>query len=451
MSAIHIIDDDRALCRSLQIQLESAGHTVSFATTAGEGLAAVRKTPPDLILLDLGLPDRSGLKVLEELRRDHEDSAVVMITGQQDSKATIRAMRLGAFDYIRKPFDLDDVLLVLEKLARFRALERRGTDHVRVPSGPTARGEIVGNDRQMLEVVKQIGLLSRSRVTVLIEGESGTGKELVARALHEATSPEENFVAINCSAVVPTLMESELFGHVKGAFTGAESSKDGKLAHAGRGTIFFDEISEIGLDLQGKILRAVQEREFERVGGLEPIALEARVVAATNRSLEALVEEGKFREDLFYRLAVTRLTLPPLRDRRGDIPLLVRHLLERVGRGLGRTVVAVEDRALQRLQAHDWPGNVRELENVLTRAAALAPGEVLSVEDIAVALARRGTDLQARETKIVPLHVAEKAHIERALAAHGWNITRTARILEISPTTLRKKITDYRLNDPRVS
>ncbi len=297
-------------------------------------------------------------------------------------------------------------------------------------------------DKKIVEVVKQIGLLSMSRVTVLVEGESGTGKELVARALHEAACSDKPFIAINCSAVVPTLLESELFGHEKGSFTGAESRKTGKLEYAKEGAIFFDEIGDMPLDLQAKVLRVVQEREFERVGGLESVPFRARVIAATNRNLEVLVKEGKFRQDLYYRLAVSRIVLPPLRERSGDIPLLVRHLIDRIGRKLHHRVEAVETEAMRRLQVYKWPGNIRELDNVLTRAIALARADVISADELEFS---RGADPTPAPTEVVPLKDAEKEHIKHALTANDWNITHTAKKLRISPTTLRKKITDFSL------
>jgi two-component system response regulator AtoC len=439
MSAILIIDDDRALCRSLEIQLSSQEHEIKYANNAAEGLKILAEWTPDLIFLDLMLPDRSGLDLLNQIQKNH-NVPIVMITAQQDTKATIEAMRAGAFDYIRKPFNLDDVLLVIEKANR--AIKEQNRSKVIMAPVTEAPYEIVGVDKKTVEVVKQIGLLSLSRVTVLVEGESGTGKELVARALHEASVPGKPFVAINCSSVVPTLLESELFGHEKGAFTGAETRKIGKLEHADEGTIFFDEIGDMPLDLQSKILRVFQEREFERVGGLENIPFKARVIVATNQNLEVLIKEGKFRQDLYYRLAVSRIVLPPLRERPGDIPLLVRHLIDRIGRKLHRRVKAVETETMRRLQSYHWPGNIRELENVLTRAIALARGDVISPEELEFSL---GEDKSSTTSKVTPLKDAEKKHIRKALMATGWNITHTAKMLRISPTTLRKKISDFNL------
>ncbi len=445
MSLILVIDDDKALCRSLEIQLKLGGHTVRSASTGMAGLAAVNEDAPDLILLDLGLPDRNGLDILAAIGETAPGCPVVMITGQQDMKATIEAIRLGAFDYIRKPFDFEEILLVIEKAARFSRTAQPSGSSATVEAVAPGPQEIVGADRKIVEIIKQIGFLSRSDVTVLIEGESGTGKELVARALHEARAAGKPFVAVNCSAIVSNLLESELFGHEKGAFTGADSSKIGKLEHAADGTIFFDEIGDMPADLQAKLLRALQEREFERVGGTRTFPLNARIIAATNRDLEARVEEGAFRGDLFYRIAVSRLKIPPLRERRGDIRLLVNHLLGRTARSLHRHLEAVDEQAMRRLESYDWPGNVRELQNVLTRAATLSRECVLTREAVDQALGSGGGSALSESKEILSLRDAEKIHIEKILAARGWNITQTAKALEISPTTLRKKIQDYGL------
>jgi len=465
MSSIFIIDDDKALCRSLEIQLEKEGHEVKCENRGDVGLKTLKGLAPDLIILDLGLPDQHGIEVLKKIQEQHPGLFVVIITGQQDMKAAIQAMRMGAFDYIRKPFDIDDVLLALEKIERFKGIQKRKSSRIEVESpsqigGPSVafegRGavtgkqqdksyEIIGSDKKILEVIKQIGLLSRDQVTVLIEGESGTGKELVARALHEASMSGEPFIAINCSAVVPTLPESELFGYEKGAFTGADSRKIGKLEHGGEGTVFFDEIGDMPLELQAKVLRVLQERIFERVGGLKSIPFRARIVAAPNRDLDDMVKQDKFRKDLYYRLAVAKIKLPPLRERRSDITALVHHFIHKIGSMTNREIKTVEDRAMRRLVSYDWPGNVRELENVLMRAIALTrTPELLSSEEVEHSLGK--TDSPAADTsEIVPLQKVEMEYIKKALAAYNWNITQTAKALHISPTTLRKKISDYDL------
>lgn len=443
---IAVIDDDRALCRSLQLHLEQEGHDVSVAYNLHDGLDLLEKKTTDLAFVDLKMPDGTGLDILERLQSNTGGPAAVMITGNQDTKATIEAVRLGAFDYIRKPLDLDAIQLVLEKVIQYRSAPSTGRV---TPISEFAEHphEIVGATPAIVDVVKQVGLLSQSRIPVLIRGESGTGKELVARALHEATSPGRPFVAINCSAVVATLLESDLFGHVRGAFTGADSDKVGRLELAADGTVFFDEIGDMAPELQAKLLRALQERNFDPVGSVEPRPFNARVIAATHRDLKAMLEEGTFREDLYYRLEVSSVTIPPLRDHRGDIPLLAHHLLGRIGRDLQKTVDAIEEKALQALQTHDWPGNIRELENVLTRAAVIARGPVIT-QDLITKAMEQGVRTTTPPGKIRKLRDVEKDHVEAALHATGWNITQTARLLDISPTTLRKKIGDYALSPP---
>ncbi|RJX27801.1 MAG: sigma-54-dependent Fis family transcriptional regulator [Desulfurivibrio sp.] len=446
MSVILIIDDDKLLCRSLQIQLEAAGQQTCLAHTMQEGLASAARIKPDLILLDLNLPDQSGLLGLPVLLEKGHDLCVVIMTGNPDNKAVIDSMRKGAFDYLRKPLDLDELFAMVEKVEDRKKKVR--SHHAEQPAlAQPSLDDLVGAHPQMIGLLKQIGLLSRTRVTVLIQGESGTGKELVAKILHASSSPGQPFVAINCSAVVPTLLESELFGYEKGAFTGADKTKIGKMEFAGEGMVFLDEIGDMPLDLQSKLLRLLQEEEFVRVGGLETIALKARVVAATHRDLQAMVEEGKFRQDLFYRLNVSTLHIPPLRSRRQDIPLLVDSLLARISAKLHCDLPAVSEAAMEKMKNYDWPGNVRELENVLTRAAALSRDNRILAEDIVWQQARTPAAAES-QTEPFTLAEAEKQHIIRALRENDWNITHTAQKLAISPTTLRKKINDFDIRKP---
>ena len=442
MSAILIVDDDRALCRSLQLQLQLLNHDVRVGYGAAEGYALAQEFRPDLLLLDINLPGQDGLSALPDFLRLHPSTPVIIMTAEPGNQMVVAAMRNGAADYLRKPFALERVLDVLRTFAR-----NSKTNAVRIPEeeeSPDVPQEMIGGHPQILAIHKSIGLLSRNRVTILIRGESGTGKELAARILHEASSPDKPFVGVNCSAVVSSLLESEFFGHEKGAFTGADRLKTGKLEYAADGTVFLDEIGDMPLELQGKLLRVLQEEEFVRVGGLNPVRFRARIVAATHCDLEDMVRRGDFRKDLFYRLSVASITLPPLRERREDIPRLAEFLLRKIRKKLHCPVTAISAAALDFLAGCDWPGNVRELENALTRAVALASSSMLNREDLEVVAmgSREGGESMERSHTLA---AAEKEHIEKILALTNWNITQSAKMLAISPTTLRKKIADFRM------
>jgi len=444
MSRILVVDDDRALARSLQIHLSSAGHEVRTAHTLAQGWSLFSEADDDIVFLDLKLPDGDSRSLLGRILEVRPGIPVIMISGHQDMQATIEAIRMGAFDYIRKPLDLDRILETLVKAEESIRAEPRTAAEPSLPGGDHRPREIVGRSPAILELLKQIAILSESRVTVLIQGETGTGKELVARALHDASGPTGPFVAVNCGGIVPTLLESELFGHERGSFTGATARKIGKLELAGTGTIFFDEIGDLPLDLQAKLLRSLQEAEFERVGGVDSIPLRARVMAATHRDLDRRVEEGTFRQDLFFRLAVARLQVPSLRERPEDIPLLADFLLDRIARTLGKPSARLTPGALQKLREYTWPGNVRELENVLTRAAAVLRTDVIGEEELHFDPSAASAPEPLPEDT-VPLRTMEMHYIARVLDRMDWNITQAARSLQISPTTLRKKIADYGL------
>lgn len=436
-----VIDDDPAIGRSLQLQLRAHGCEVECTTSARSGLEQAVRMPPDLVFLDLQLPDGDGLDLIPELLTLKPEPVVVVITGLQDMQATISAIRSGAFDYIRKPLDLDDILLVVAK-ASHRSSEEAVS--VAISDFQVPPHEIVGKSRGIIEVLTKVARFSEVQVSVLIEGESGTGKELVARAIHEASAPSRPFVAVNCVALASGVWESEMFGHERGAFTGADRRHRGRLEVAEDGTVFLDEIGDLPLELQGKLLRVLQEREFERVGGTEAVAFRARIVAATHRDVRTKVVDGTFREDLLHRLEVARIHIPPLRNRREDIPLLVEALLRRIATAFNRDLRAIAEDVLRQLQQHDWPGNVRELENVLMRAVASGQDEVLSSVDLpdSIETGSRPTHQISRWR----LRDAESEHIRVALEHFAWNISHTARALEVSPTTLRKKIKDYALH-----
>jgi two-component system response regulator AtoC len=445
MTQVLIIDDDVALCRSLQIILKREGHDVHTVNTGKRGLAVLEQNSYDLIFVDLDLPDLSGLEVIKS-SAGRGYGLTVMITGVQDSNAGIQAIQFGAFDYVRKPLDRTELLSIVESARRFAAGQNRDGSHL-IPGHSPNPHEIIGSHPKTTNLIKQVALFARSRVPVLIQGETGTGKELVARALHETACPDTPFMAVNCSAVVPTLLESELFGHVRGAFTGADADKSGKLELAGTGTVFFDEVGDMSYDLQAKLLRVIQEREFERVGSAKLLPFKARVIAATHRDLKKMVRDGIFREDLYYRIAVSAINVPSLRERRSDIQCLVEHALSRLSEELGKEICSVDDGAIRRCLEYDWPGNVRELNNVLTRAALLARGTTITVNLIDTAI-EQTNPIAPPLQELKALRDVECEYIYKALLSNQWNIKRTARLLDISPVTLRKKIRDYQLARP---
>ena len=449
MTRILIVDDDRSIRRTLEKFLGGEGYDVSTAQDAPGAIAAAPGA--ELVLLDLGLPGGSGFDVLSALATVAQPPVVVVVTARDDMQSTVKAIQLGAYEYLVKPVDIDRLREVVK-----RALESRASrDHLQelvLRERGHQLGDIIGRSPAIRDVWKQIGAVSTTKAPVLIAGESGTGKELVARAIHLSSADRERpFVAVNCTALAPGVLESELFGHVKGAFTGAVADRPGRFELAGKGTLFLDEIAEIPLDLQAKLLRVLQERTFERVGDAKPLALEARVIAATHRDLQAMVVKGSFREDLYYRLRVVEIALPPLRERATDIPLLVEGLLSKINNDLGKTVRYVTPAALARLAAYAWPGNVRELENMLTRAVVLAKSDVLDETLLPIGAAAspgeaaaHGAEADAEGT-LPTLRELERRHIRRVLAHTEWNKRRACAILDISRPTLDRKIEEYAL------
>jgi DNA-binding NtrC family response regulator len=447
-----IVDDDRSIRRTLEKFLGGEGYDVTTAQDAPSAIAAV--TPDiDLMLLDLGLPGGSGFDVLSALADRENAPAVVVVTARDDMQSTVKAIQLGAYEYLVKPVDIDRLGSVVKSALASR--EARGELVELASRGPEV-GDILGKSAVIRDVWKQIGAVSTTRAPVLIRGESGTGKELVAKAIHNAGEltlrgmptrgeRERPFVAVNCTALAPGVLESELFGHVKGAFTGAVADRPGRFELAGKGTIFLDEIAEIPLDIQAKLLRVLQERTFERVGDAKPMPLDARVIAATHRDLAQMVKQGTFREDLYYRLRVVEIALPPLRERASDIPVLVEGLLAKINRDLDKDVRYVTPAALAKLTSYPWPGNVRELENTLTRAAVLAKSDVLDETLLPLGEATTPPADGDSEGSLPTLREIERRHIARVLVHTEWNKRRACAILDISRPTLDRKIDEYGL------
>ena len=431
------------------MHLEERGFGVLSAATGAEGFKLAEESSPSAIILDMRLPDASGIDLIPELRKRAGETPVLMITAHHDMATTILAMKAGAFDYIHKPIDIQALDVAIDRALEVRRLSR-GTDFLDVaPSRALNIDDIVGTSPAMQQLFKDVGRVAASRATVLIQGDSGTGKELIARVIHSYSAANKPFIGINCSAIVETLLESELFGHEKGAFTGATAAKAGKFELAEDGSIFLDEIGELSQNLQAKLLRVLQERELERVGGVKRIPVRARILAATNRELAREVEAGRFREDLYQRLKVVTLAIPPLRERREDIPLLVEHLLMKINQRLHKNLRRVPRDTLEKLMARSWPGNVRELENVLTRAAVLSQGDMLLEEHLVEATRpvgpRPATDGNSSPAQIPTLDDVERAHIERVFAMTKGHKGRTCQILGISRPTLERKLRKYGL------
>jgi two-component system response regulator AtoC len=452
---ILIIDDERPLLETLEMFLTEKGYAVGCAMSATEGLKQCTLFDPHVIILDIRLPDMNGLDVLQELIRNGRKN-IIIITAFHDMDITIKAVKFGAFDYIPKPIDVEELDRVIDRALKSSSSARTAETICVDPSLLYVEGKIIGKDRGMKEIFKAIGVLSENRVTVLIEGETGTGKELIARAIHYNSPYKEHpFRAINCSTIVGTLLESELFGHEKGAFTGASSLKRGKFELAGQGTIFLDEIGEIPFELQSKLLRFLEEKEFERLGGEEKIRSNARVITATNKDLWKMVRNGVFREDLYYRLNVATIKVPPLRERKSDIPLLVEHILRKINCQLSKGIRKVEEEALKRMTEYDWPGNVREIENILTHAAIHTQGEIILEELIIPLLGNElpnhqsSKDVHNREQNLKDI---EKEYIIGVLNHTHWHLGKACELLGISRPTLRHKLKAYEISsDPHTN
>src|SRR5438132_2341318 len=381
---ILVVDDDRDMLSLLDDLLSGEGYKVVKAKTGAEALAAIAKSRPDLVMIDVLLPDEDGLTLLGQIKREHPELEVIVMTAFGGSSSAIKAMRVGAYDYVTKPFETDDLLATLARVFE-KADMAQEVNALRLELGKQSaqRERIVGSSRPMLEIYKLIGKVAGSDASILVSGESGTGKELVAEAIHKASARNPHpLIKVSCAALPETLLETELFGHEKGSFTGAMTMRKGRFEIADKGTIFLDEIGEMTLGTQTKLLRILQEHEFERIGSNSPIKVDIRVIAATNRDLAEEVDRNRFREDLYYRLNVIHIHMPPLRERKEDIPALVEHFLSKYRWSQDAIPTAITEEALERLVAYDWPGNVRELENAVERAVVLSRGQPITVEQL---------------------------------------------------------------------
>ena len=457
-ASVLIIDDEEIMREILQVLLEREGCQVSLAASGEEGLALARSQPFDVAIVDVMMPGIGGIETLDELRKLDGDLPVILITAFASVENAIAAMKRGAFDYVTKPFKNEEVLVVVRNAAERRRLM---TENRTLRESLRAQGhgfsEIIGHSQRMQQVFDLISQAAPSRTTILVEGESGTGKELAARALHaNSTRADRPFVTVNSGSLPPDLLESNLFGHVKGAFTGAVAPKKGLFELADKGTIFFDEIGSVPVETQAKLLRVMQEREFMRLGGVDTVKVDVRIIAATNVDLKGMVADGRFREDLYYRLHVIKVELPTLRERREDIRLLAQHFLEKYGPENGKPHLELTPDALDVLEQYDWPGNVRELENVIERAVVLVTGDRIGVELVPDAV-RTSRPFQIPQFVMPPEGISFKEVtaafeiqlIERTLVAAGGVQRRAAEMLRIKPTTLNEMIKRHEIRPRR--
>lgn len=443
-NSLLIVDDELVVRDSLSKWFKQDGYRVDSVEDASHAIKKMNEGPWDIILLDIKMPGMSGLELQKRLREIDPAATIIMITAFASVESAVQALKEGAFDYVTKPVDPDHLSHLVTNALRQKKLATENAD-LRQHISELAQGdEIIGNSPQMKKVIELAKTVAQTDTTVMIRGESGSGKELIARAIH-ASSTRRYFpiIAVNCGAVPETLLESELFGHEKGSFTGAQFRRKGKFEMADGGTIFLDEVGTITQKMQVQLLRVIESKQFTRVGGNETIHSDFRIICATNRDLEAAVKEGTFREDLYYRLNVFTVFIPPIRERRADIPLLVHHFVKKYSTAINKAVTEVSPDAVDLLVRYDWPGNVRELENVIERAMVLAKPPAIRPDDLPFQLVPK--HLVPSDDSIAAV---EKAHIEAILAKAGWNITRSAEILAIDRVTLYNKIAKYGLIKP---
>jgi DNA-binding NtrC family response regulator len=444
-----IVDDERSIREACREVGQILGFNTFVADSAEHAYRAMEAQPMDVVLLDLKLPGAGGLEALHHIKIQRPDAVVVMVTGYGTVQSAVQAMKDGAYDYVTKPFSLDELKLLLERAGTHLKLKTENRMLREKIKSKQGFGNIVGRAPEMEKIYRIITKAAHSTHPVLILGESGTGKELVARTIHfSGPLHDRPFIPVDCGSLVPTLIESELFGYVKGAFTGAQHSKEGLLAIADGGTVFLDEIAELPVDLQAKLLRAVQEKEIRAVGSTRNTPINVRILAATNRDLEHAVAQGTFRRDLYFRLNVLTLRIPSLRERRQDIPLLANYFLERLSRDSGTTRILSDD-ALKLMLAYDWPGNVRELENCLERACALSSGPILYVFDLPSPIRNAqqpAASTEARD-KIIPMLEVEKQTILGTIEQLNGDKLLAAKLLGIGKTTLYRKLKEYTSQD----
>jgi DNA-binding NtrC family response regulator len=455
IAKVLIIDDDQSLCQLLGQILKSAGYQALTASSAGEGLNVISTDQPDLVLLDMRLPDAWGLDLVPRIREVDPDVPLIVITGHASIEDAVKAIKAGVYDYLQKPLHTDSVLIAVAQAVERRKLMEENRYLQKTLNERYGFDNIIAKSRPMMAVFSTIRKIAETKTTVLIMGESGTGKELAARAVHfNSRRKEARFVPINCGGIPETLLESELFGYVKGAFTGANGSKEGLFRTADKGTIFLDEISTMPLSLQVKLLRVLQEGVFYPLGSTVPVEVDVRVIAATNQNLEEAVSTGTFREDLFYRLNVIQIKLPPLRERRDDILLLAHHFLKKYTNEQGKTIEGFSNEVIDFLLRSDWPGNVRELENAVEHGVALCTEKQIGLHDFP----QRRSNTRSEEMPLMidcPLHQArdefEKRYIIALLKLTGGNVTKASEMAGIARQNMQLKLKEYGINSKSFS
>ncbi|MCL6477545.1 MAG: sigma-54 dependent transcriptional regulator [Peptococcaceae bacterium] len=458
MAKVLIVDDEEGVCELLRDVLEDAGFEVMLAYNAAEALETLESENPDTVLLDIRLPDADGLQVMDKIKKMGIQAPVILMTAFGTTELAIQAMKQGAHDYLNKPLNLDELLVTVQKAIQMQQLVSEvATLREELEFDADYVDNLIGQSRHMQDIYKIIGKVADSDITVLIQGESGTGKEVVARAIHSNSRRSNRpFIKINCATIPEHLIESELFGHERGAFTGAVNQKPGKFELAHNGTVFLDEIGELSLNTQVKLLHVLQEKEFERIGSNKSIKVDVRILTATNRDIKRMVEEGKFREDLYYRINVVKVKLPPLRERKEDIPLLYNYFLKKFSAVYNKKITGVSPKAMDMITGYDWPGNVRELKNACEQAVVMARGPVILLDDLPIGgknvefpAGGNDDDIHVNVNDKRPLKEivadVERQVILKALEENNWNRQDTARALKLNRRSLYDKMKEYNL------
>jgi len=445
-ATVLVVDDEESILETLTGILEDEGYEVITASSGEKALKCFKEFSPEVVLLDVWIPGMDGIETLKNIKQMDKETSVIMISGHGTIDTAVHAIKLGAYDFLEKPLSLEKVLILVRRALEKQRLER---ENIALKTSISQRYEIIGESPKMRELKKEIAKAAASQSRIIIYGESGTGKELVARALHEASDRRnKSFVEVNCAAIPQELIESELFGHEKGSFTGAFERKKGKFELAHEGTLFLDEIGDMSPATQAKVLRVIETQEFQRVGGIEKIKVDVRIIAATNKNLQEEIKKSNFREDLYFRLNVIPIHIPPLRERKDDIPLLVDYFLKGFARQYGQKPKKVSKATLHALMEYDWPGNVRELKNIIERFVIMNPSEVIDVKEVLPSFREVKADYSNYKTLREAREQFERDFILKKLRENNWNISKTAEELEIERSNLHRKIKSLGIETP---